>query len=134
MSPSLTGLRLLALLALATLGASQNNQQNDFYDCLADTRAAVVLPSDPDFQAARRVANDFYATFPLAVVYASSVKEVQSIIRCCSKFAVRLIPRSGGHSVMGECLSLFASLLHLASAQPMGMATLHFAQAESHCS
>ncbi|GAB4818734.1 hypothetical protein N2152v2_005780 [Parachlorella kessleri] len=114
---------LLALLVSAPAWG-QNDLQPMFYSCLSATGAEVVLPSDPSYSTASKQANGLYDNLlPLAIVYASTVEDVQQVVKCAKQYSVHLIPRSGGHSVMGlsvrqGAVTLDVSRMHAVTVSP----------------
>jgi FAD/FMN-containing dehydrogenase len=61
----------------------------------------IVLPTDPNYQSDRQLANNAFQSFPQLIVYC----EVFSDVRACLVFAKRcgltVAVRSGGHSTAG---------------------------------
>jgi FAD/FMN-containing dehydrogenase len=73
------------------------------YDELASgLRGDVVLPGSSAYDQARLLFNTrFDAVKPRAVVFCESTADVQGTLRWARKHAVRIVPRSGGHSYGG---------------------------------
>jgi FAD/FMN-containing dehydrogenase len=73
------------------------------YDELANTiRGDVILPGDSAYNQARLLFDTrFDAIKPKAVVMCESRADVQNTVRWARKHAVRIVPRSGGHSYGG---------------------------------
>jgi FAD/FMN-containing dehydrogenase len=73
------------------------------YDELANgLRGEVVLPGASAYAQARLLFNTrFDAVKPRAVVFCESTADVQRTVRWARKHAVRIVPRSGGHSYGG---------------------------------
>ncbi|GAB4818735.1 hypothetical protein N2152v2_005781 [Parachlorella kessleri] len=69
-------------------------------------------------------ANGLYDNLlPLAIVYASTVEDVQQAVKCAKQYSVHLIPRSAGHSVMGlsvrqGAVTLDVSRMHAVTVGP----------------
>src|SRR5205809_5327063 len=84
------------LVELARAGAG-------IYDELAaGLRGDVVLPGASAYEQARLLFNTrFDAVKPHAVVFCESTADVQRTVRWARKHAVRIVPRSGGHSYGG---------------------------------
>jgi len=85
------------LVELARAGAG------GIYDELASgLRGEVVLPGASAYEQARLLFNTrFDAVKPRAVVFCESTTDVQRTVRWAHKHAVRIVPRSGGHSYGG---------------------------------
>jgi FAD/FMN-containing dehydrogenase len=85
------------LLELARAGAL------GIYDELAnELRGEVVLPGASAYEQARLLFDTrFDAVKPRAVVFCESTTDVQRTVRWARKHAVRIVPRSGGHSYGG---------------------------------
>jgi FAD/FMN-containing dehydrogenase len=65
-------------------------------------RGPVLLPRTPGFDARRLVYNArFDGVRPDAVVQPVDTRDVQAVVRWASRFGVRVVPRSGGHSYAG---------------------------------
>ena len=73
------------------------------FDELANVlRGEVVLPSSSEYDRARLLFDTrFDAVKPRAVVFCESTADVQRTVRWARKHAVRIVPRSGGHSYGG---------------------------------
>jgi FAD/FMN-containing dehydrogenase len=73
------------------------------YDELANgLRGEVVLPGSSAYDSARLLFNTrFDPVKPRAVVFCESTADVQRTVRWARKHAVRIVPRSGGHSYGG---------------------------------
>jgi FAD/FMN-containing dehydrogenase len=89
-------MRPLAELARAAAGG--------IYDELASgLRGEVVLPGASPYDQARLLFNTrFDAVKPRAVVFCESTADVQRTVRWARTHAVRIVPRSGGHSYGGH--------------------------------
>ena len=85
------------LLELARAGAV------GIFDELANgLRGEVVLPGASGYEQARLLFDTrFDAIKPRAVVFCDSTADVQRTVRWARKHAVRIVPRSGGHSYGG---------------------------------
>jgi len=85
------------LLELARAGAV------GIFDELANgLRGEVVLPGASGYEQARLLFDTrFDAIKPRGVVYCESTADVQRTVRWARKHAVRIVPRSGGHSYGG---------------------------------
>ena len=85
------------LLELARAGAV------GIFDELANgLRGEVVLPGASGYEQARLLFDTrFDAIKPRAVVFCESTADVQRTVRWARKHAVRIVPRSGGHSYGG---------------------------------
>jgi len=85
------------LVELARAGAG------GIFDELANgLRGEVVLPGASAYAQARLLFNTrFDAVKPRAVVFCESTADVQRTVRWARKHAVRIVPRSGGHSYGG---------------------------------
>ncbi|HEX7143844.1 MAG TPA: FAD-binding oxidoreductase [Gaiellaceae bacterium] len=85
------------LLELARAGAV------GIFDELANgLRGEVVLPGASGYEQARLLFDTrFDAIKPRAVVFCESTTDVQRTVRWARKHAVRIVPRSGGHSYGG---------------------------------
>jgi FAD/FMN-containing dehydrogenase len=85
------------LLELARAGAL------GIYDELAnELRGEVVLPGASAYEQARLLFDTrFDAVRPRAVVFCESTTDVQRTVKWARKHAVRIVPRSGGHSYGG---------------------------------
>jgi FAD/FMN-containing dehydrogenase len=67
-----------------------------------ELRGDVVLPGAADYDRARVLFDTrFDAVKPRAVVFCQSTADVQRTVRWARKHAVRIVPRSGGHSYGG---------------------------------
>jgi FAD/FMN-containing dehydrogenase len=88
------GRPLLELARAGTVG---------IYDELAnELRGEVVLPGASAYEQARLLFDTrFDAVKPRAVVFCDSTADVQRTVRWARKHAVRIVPRSGGHSYGG---------------------------------
>ena len=65
-------------------------------------RGDVVLRGAADYQQARLLFNTRFDAFkPRAVVFCESLADVQRTVRWAQRHAVRIVPRSGGHSYGG---------------------------------
>ena len=65
-------------------------------------RGAVVVRGDAGYDQARVLYNTRFDTYkPQAVVFCESLADVQRTVRWARKHAVRIVPRSGGHSYGG---------------------------------
>jgi FAD/FMN-containing dehydrogenase len=62
----------------------------------------VIRPSEPEYDAARRVWNGMIDRKPLAVVRAAQVADVAPVIRLASQHGLALAVRGGGHNVAGN--------------------------------
>ena len=73
------------------------------YDELGNSiRGAVILPGDSAYNQARLLFDTrFDSIKPKAVVYCESREDVQRTVRWARKHAVRIVPRSAGHSYGG---------------------------------
>jgi FAD binding domain len=73
------------------------------YDELANKiRGDVILPGESAYNQARLLFDTrFDAIKPKAVVMCESRADVQNTVRWARKHAVRIVPRSGGHSYGG---------------------------------
>ena len=67
----------------------------------------IVLPEDNAmYQTSRQSINErFNSTFPCAILYCASTKEVASALQFTHHFKLPFAARSGGHSYEGFCLS-----------------------------
>ncbi len=73
-----------------------------FDELAAGLRGEVVLPGASAYEQARLLYNmRFDAVKPRAVVFCESTADVQRTVRWARKHAVRIVPRSGGHSYGG---------------------------------
>jgi FAD binding domain-containing protein/berberine-like enzyme len=93
-------LGLTALPALAELLAAP---PTGIYGELARTlQGDVVVPSDAAYDRARVLYNTrFDGVHPHAVAFCESRQDVERTVRWARKHAVRIVPRSGGHSYGG---------------------------------
>ncbi len=65
-------------------------------------RGALVVRGDAGYDQARVLYNTRFDTYkPQAVVFCESLADVQRTVRWARKHAVRIVPRSGGHSYGG---------------------------------
>jgi len=65
-------------------------------------RGAVVVRGDAGYDQARVLYNTRFDTYkPQAIVFCESLADVQRTVRWARKHAVRIVPRSGGHSYGG---------------------------------
>jgi FAD/FMN-containing dehydrogenase len=73
------------------------------FDELAHSlRGAVVVRGDAGYDQARVLYNTRFDTYkPQAVVFCESLADVQRTVRWARRHAVRIVPRSGGHSYGG---------------------------------
>jgi FAD/FMN-containing dehydrogenase len=73
-----------------------------FDELTQSLRGAVVVRGDAAYDQARVLFNTRFDTYkPQAVVYCESTADVQRTVRWARKHAVRIVPRSGGHSYGG---------------------------------
>jgi FAD/FMN-containing dehydrogenase len=87
--------RPLAELARAAAGGIFDELANGLH-------GEVVLPSSSEYDRARLLFDTrFDAVKPRAVVFCESTVDVQRTVRWARKHAVRIVPRSGGHSYGG---------------------------------
>ena len=61
----------------------------------------IVLPGDPDYDAARSTENPAYHFYPAMIVFASSTPDVQWAIQYAKQYNLHVVPRSGRHSFAG---------------------------------
>jgi FAD/FMN-containing dehydrogenase len=67
----------------------------------ASLNGSVVLPGDPDFDAARGVHNTRFDRTPTIVVRAADADDVARTVRLAAETGLELAVRSGGHSLAG---------------------------------
>ena len=93
----------LGLTALPFVGDFLAAPPSGIYRELARTlQGDVVLPSDAAYNRARVLYNTrFDGVHPRAVVFCESRQDVERTVRWARKHAVRIVPRSGGHSYGG---------------------------------
>jgi len=100
------------------------------YGQLARTiQGDVVVPSDPAYTQARVLYDTrFDGVHPRAVVFVESIADVEKTVRWARKHALRLTPRSGGHSYGGYSVSpgvvVDVSRLHGVTVAPNGRAAV----------
>ena len=90
-------LSLVLVLALVHAGRAQV-----LLDCLRATGSSVTTPSDPEFAAAKLVANRRFSSTPAVITYPNNTEAVQSILKCARASNASISVRSGGHSYEGE--------------------------------
>jgi hypothetical protein len=97
------GRAALGLTALPFVGNVLTAPPSGIYRELARTlQGDVVVPSDAAYTRARVLYNTrFDGVHPRAVVFCESRQDVERTVRWARKHAVRIVPRSGGHSYGG---------------------------------
>jgi FAD/FMN-containing dehydrogenase len=84
------------------LGLSRAGAVGIFGELANGLRGEVVLPGASAYEQARLLFDTrFDAIKPRAVVFCESIADVQRTVRWARKHAVRMVPRSGGHSYGG---------------------------------
>jgi FAD/FMN-containing dehydrogenase len=64
-------------------------------------RGELILPGDPDYEAARRVWNAAYDLHPALIVRCAEVEDVREAVTFAREQDMALSVRSGGHSMVG---------------------------------
>jgi FAD/FMN-containing dehydrogenase len=62
---------------------------------------SVIVPGDPDYEAARHVHNSMIDKRPVAIVRCANASDVQAVVEHARNCAADLAVRGGGHSVPG---------------------------------
>lgn len=61
----------------------------------------VVLPTDPNYQSDRQLANNAFQSFPQLIVYCEAFSDVRRCLVFAQRFGLTVAVRSGGHSTAG---------------------------------
>ncbi|CAG8536113.1 10374_t:CDS:2 [Gigaspora margarita] len=67
-------------------------------ECLSTTDVLAVFPGDPDYYNSIKVANCRNNYFPVVVIYATTISDIQKSIHCANTLNISATARSGGHS------------------------------------
>ncbi|CAG8795152.1 45158_t:CDS:2 [Gigaspora margarita] len=67
-------------------------------ECLSTIDGLAVFPGDPDYYNSIKVANCRNYYFPVVVIYATTISDIQKSIHCANTLNISTTARSGGHS------------------------------------
>ncbi|KAF0476756.1 FAD-binding domain-containing protein [Gigaspora margarita] len=67
-------------------------------ECLSTIDVLAVFPGDPDYYNSIKVANCRNNYFPVVVIYATTISDIQKSIHCANTLNISATARSGGHS------------------------------------
>src|SRR4051794_37090112 len=86
----------------ADLGATPALTPDAVAGFRASLNGTLVLPQDPDFDAAREVHNARFDRRPTIVVRAADASDVSRAVTFAAEHDLELAIRSGGHSLSGH--------------------------------
>ncbi|CAG8464043.1 36_t:CDS:2, partial [Ambispora gerdemannii] len=66
--------------------------------CLSSVSGKVIYPNDADYSKLIVDENKWIQYYPVALVYAANVADVQTAVKCAKASKINVAPRSGGHS------------------------------------
>ena len=95
----------------ADAGDSGSLPSKDIADLQKKLIGTIVLPSDPDYDHDRQLANSVFQAFPAVIVYCQVFEDVWHSLAFARRHGLHVRCRSGGHSTAGFSIETAALIL-----------------------
>lgn len=86
----------------------KNVERSGIASCLDESKSQglitgrITYPSDGEYEKARRTTSLLWSHWPVAILHAMNIEDIQEAFRCAKRFNTKVTARSGGHGNAGQ--------------------------------